>query len=287
MCLDHVSELSDTQKQSEDTRLEKRHLELENQLLKEELDKLRVAFHKYSSRLGALEHALPILLKKASKNDLDSDVMADIKEMLDDTRMLLDETQTEVKHITGMNLPLTKVIAIDGLFSYYADMCQSEQINFQLNVGGDIRQMIEHAIPRKALEDIIGVHVQNAINAVMMSDGSFRNILVYIGMSENSYALSVHDGGISFSPETLIKLGTQRVTTRADKGGSGIGFMTTFETMKECKASLVIKEKEPESAGFSKSVTIRFDGQHRYIIRTYRPEAYPKSERYEIERWTY
>lgn len=287
MYTDHTVEFSDVQKQLEYLQLKKQQLELENQGLKDESDKLRVAFHKYSSRLAALEHALHFLLKNVGDSGFDLYTMTETKDILDETKMLLSETQTEIKYITGVKLPLTKVTIIDGLFSYYAQMCQSMEIDFQLNVSGDILQMIAQAIPRKTLEDIIGVHVQNAINAVMMSDNSFRCILVYIGMSVNSYAISVHDSGIPFVLETLTKLGTQRVTTHADTGGSGIGFMTTFESMEEYKASLIIHEKEPISAGFSKSVTIRFDGQHRYIIETYRPEAFPKSERYEIESRAY
>jgi hypothetical protein len=80
----------------------------------------------------------------------------------------------------------------------------------------------------------------------------------------------------------LIRLGSAFVTTRADKGGSGIGFMTTFDTMRECGASLEINEKE--SSDYSKSVSVRFDGKSRYVIKTYRTCAFPSSDRYEVQR---
>lgn len=46
--------------------------------------------------------------------------------------------------------------------------------------------------------------------------------------------------------------------------------MTTFETMKECKASLIIEEYDSATTNYTKSVTIRFDGKNEYRIRSYR-----------------
>lgn len=54
--------------------------------------------------------------------------------------------------------------------------------------------------------------------------------------------MCIYDSGIEFELETLKKLGLERITTHKKTGGSGIGFMTTFETLKECKASLIIEE---------------------------------------------
>ena len=72
---------------------------------------------------------------------------------------------------------------------------------------------------------------------------------------------------------TLLKLGKEAITTHKDTGGSGIGFMTTFETMQECKASLIIEEKQPISNNdYTKSITIRFDGKNEYIIKSYRAD---------------
>ena len=46
--------------------------------------------------------------------------------------------------------------------------------------------------------------------------------------------------------------------------------MTTFETMKNCGASLIISEKVPNDRDYTKSVTIRFNGENRYMIESYR-----------------
>ena len=48
--------------------------------------------------------------------------------------------------------------------------------------------------------------------------------------------------------------------------------MTTFETLKECKGSLIIEEYNPETTSYTKSVTIKFDGKNKYKICSYRAE---------------
>ena len=84
-------------------------------------------------------------------------------------------------------------------------------------------------------------------------------------------SIQVLDTGIEFEIETLLKLGLERTTTHRDSGGTGIGFMTTFETLKECNASLVIEEYNNEK-DYKKSLNIIFDGKSEYNINSYRAE---------------
>ena len=77
---------------------------------------------------------------------------------------------------------------------------------------------------------------------------------------------------ITLKNKTLNSQGKEQVTTHKDEGGTGIGFMTTFETLKECKASLIIEEYNPETTNYTKAVIIRFDGKNEYKICSYRAE---------------
>ena len=95
-------------------------------------------------------------------------------------------------------------------------------------------------------------------------------------MQNENYCIDIYDNGVDFDVDTLSKLGLKRVTTHSDTGGSGIGFMTTFETLKKAYASLVITEFENKTP-FSKSVTFRFDGENAYIIHSYRSEELKKN----------
>jgi signal transduction histidine kinase len=257
-------------------------LKRDNMQLAKELDALRVVFHKNSSRLGAFEHCILSFIERENKNSHDVGVSEELRIMLEEIQKLTDEMQTSVKHIGEVKLPATKVKTLDNFFSYYSVMCRSQNIDFHLNISGSINHMIKHVINSEQLETIIGDHLKNAINAITMEDSLYRGILVFLGKTGDCYELAIYDSGIPFDTYTLTQLGAERITTRADKGGSGIGFMTTFDIIKKIGASLIINEKEPNATGYTKSVTIRFDGKDSYIIETYRPKEFSQSKRYEV-----
>ena len=138
--------------------------------------------------------------------------------------------------------------------------------------------MTENTIEQGKLETMIGDHLQDALIAVKAGENSIRSVMATIGEVGDCYEFSVYDSGIPFEVDTLVRIGTERVTTHADEGGSGVGFMKTFETMRECGASLIIRENR--GGVFSKSITISFDGENQYIIETFRPQDFPASDRY-------
>lgn len=81
----------------------------------------------------------------------------------------------------------------------------------------------------------------------------------------------IHDSGIEFEKETLEKLGKEPITTHKSEGGTGMGFMNTFDTLKKCKGSLIINEiGKPSKDNFTKIVMIRFDGKNEFRVISYR-----------------
>ena len=97
-----------------------------------------------------------------------------------------------------------------------------------------------------------------------------RRIKVVLDKEDNNYQIKFYDTGREFEIETLSKLGLKRTTTHKATGGSGIGFMTTFETLKQCKASLIIEEYSNQE--YTKAVIIKFDNKNEYRIHSYRAE---------------
>ena len=137
--------------------------------------------------------------------------------------------------------------------------------------------MINNKIPQSKLVTMIGDHLRDAIIAIDCSNNTFKSILAVLGENNGTYEFCVFDTGIEFEIETLLKLGLEPATTHKDTGGTGIGFMTTFETMKETKASLIINEMHAMGCtDYTKSVTIRFDGKNEYHIKSYRSEKIKK-----------
>ena len=101
-----------------------------------------------------------------------------------------------------------------------------------------------------------------------------------MGIADNCLEVNIQDSGIPFEAETLTNLGVKKSTTHADTGGSGIGYMTVFEILKECGASLTITEYAPENYSFTKAVKIRFDGKLGYAINSYRANELASCNQY-------
>lgn len=163
------------------------------------------------------------------------------------------------------------------MFKYMQSECDSKKIQFNLKINGNIYHMINNKIPQSRLVTLIGDHLRDAIIAIDFSNNTFKSILAVLGENKGVYEFCVFDTGIEFKIDTLLNLGLKPATTHKDSGGTGIGFMTTFETMKETKASLIIDEmREMSNTDYTKSVTIRFDGKNEYRIKSYRSDEIKK-----------
>jgi len=249
------------------------HREDEIRRLTMQSDTMRVANHKVIHRLTVLESSVCALIQVIQDNDISSKVREELSIVADDIKRLSQEYQKGIEQIK-VNIPLTttKIKMIDDMFKYFSKLFADNEIGFNLKVNGSILYMIEHIISQSQLETMIGDLLGNARVAVDAGDNSFRSIFVILGLVDNCYELSVLDSGIPFEPDTLMRLGKGYVTTNANHGGSGIGFMTTFETARGCRGSIIIREMTPHGADFTKSVTVRFDDKNDYIVQTPRAD---------------
>ena len=259
-------------------RRENDELRRELQRYKDNHETVRAANHNMMHRQAAIENHVIKLFERI--RDDHPEYNEELLAAISDIRIMSDEYIAEIDRVkVNIKLPSTNIQMIDNLFKFFAERFASNGIEFNLKVNGSIVHMTDTVIAQNNLEMIIGNHLQDALIAVNASERSIRSVLAMIGEVGDCYEFSVHDSGIPFGIDTLVRLGTERVTTHAD--GSGIGFMKTFEIMRECAAGLIISEKKPGSC-FSKTVTIRFDGKNQYIIKTYRPDDFPQNDRYII-----
>lgn len=235
--------------------------------IKAENLKLATAVHKYNSKFESLEHAMKRTLSLDSKTEFANEISVILKESEETLRNFAKEVEVNTN-----KLPLINIAGIDKMFKYMQEEAAKNNINFDLKINESINPLIENIIPKEKFEILIGDHLKDAIIAIKASKATYKSILVTLGLVEGIYEFSIYDTGIEFEIDTLLKLGEEQVTTHKNEGGSGIGFMTTFETLKECKASLVIEEYNPETTNYTKSVTIKFDGKNEYKICSYRAE---------------
>ncbi len=239
--------------------------------LSDEKYKISKLNHEFYNRQKALIHKVE---KITSMNTEIADELDLSKQINDLTKEYTDKAQ-EIKTLD--KLPTTGIVEIDDMFKYMQSECKSRNIQFNLKVNGNIYHMINNKIPQGRLVTLIGDHLRDAIIAIDFSNNTFKSILAVLGENNGVYEFCVFDTGIEFEIDTLLNLGLKPATTHKDSGGTGIGFMTTFETMKETKASLIIDEmREMSNTDYTKSVTIRFDGKNEYRIKSYRSDEIKK-----------
>lgn len=168
-------------------------------------------------------------------------------------------------------LPKTGIEIIDDMLSFLQQECSENNIDFDFQLNGNIYHMINTFIPKEDLEILLADHIKNSIIAINSSDNINRSILVRLGLIDNYYSLYVYDTGIEFEPHALSVLGKEPITTHSDTGGTGFGFMNTFDTLKKYNASLFINElNSPCSDNYTKSIVIRFDDRYEFKINSYR-----------------
>ena len=224
--------------------------------------------HKYSHRISAMEKAVTKLGTKLQANEEFAEEYGDI---LSSIKKLSKEYKEEVASvIKETKLPKTNIFSIDNLLEYMKQESEKDKIDFELNLDFDISEILETKIPQSKLETMIADHIRDAIIAINCSDNKKRKIKVVLDKEDNNYQIKFYDTGIEFEIETLSNLGLKRITTHKSAGGSGIGFMTTFETLKQCKASLIIEEYS--DLEYTKAVIIKFDNKNEYRIHSYRAE---------------
>ena len=232
--------------------------------LSEEKYKISKLNHEFYNRQKALIHKVEEIMNMNTEAAEELDLSKQINDL---TKEYTDKAK-EIKTLD--KLQSTGITEIDDMFKYM----QSE---FNLQINGNIYHMINNKIAQNKLVTMIGDHLRDAIIAIESSKNSFKSILAILGENNGLYEFCVFDTGIEFKIDTLLKLGLEPATTHKDSGGTGIGFMTTFETMSETKASLIINEMhEMNNTDYTKSITIRFDGKNEYRIKSYRSDEIKK-----------
>ena len=243
--------------------LNKNNKELETENI--EINKIN---HTLSHKQKALEHKInKFLMNTEIAKEITPVEEKDIKEKLED---ISKEVYKEKAIVT---LKKTEIPNIDNMLEFLQEECTKNKIEFELQILGNIFYMTNHYITKEDLEILIADHVKDAIIAVNHSDNEYRSILVRLGKIDNIYSLYIYDSGIEFEEETLNNLGKKPCTTHAEEGGSGLGFMNTFDTLRKYKASLTIKEiSKPTKENYTKIIIIKFDGLNEFTIDSYKKQ---------------
>ena len=246
--------------------LKNKNKEIE-ELEKENL-KLSKTNHSIAHKQKSLEYELKQLLLKNK--------IAEDNHIKDKIETISKEMQKET---TATELTKTNITEIDNMLKYMQSECIKNKIDFELRVNGNIHHMINKCIAKEELEILLADHIKNAIIAINHSENINKNILVRIGLIDGFYSLYIYDSGIEFEIKTLINLGIKPSTTHESDGGTGMGFMNTFETLRKHKASMIIHEYgKPSKDNFTKLIKIIFDNKNEYKLSSYRKKDIEKED---------
>lgn len=243
----------------------KEELENKNKEI-EELERENLNFSKTSHSIAHKQKALEYKLNQLMlKNEIADEI--DLKDRIHTISKEISERTTEIE------LSKTDIPEIDDMLKYMQSECIKNKIDFQLKINGNIHHMVNKYVSKEDLEILLADHIKNAITAINYSENINKSILVRLGNIDGIFSLYVYDSGIEFEKETLIKLGKKPVTTHADNGGTGMGFMNTFDTLNKYRASITIEEhNKPCKEDFTKLIKIEFDDKNEYKIVSYRYE---------------
>jgi len=168
------------------------------------------------------------------------------------------------------NMPSTKNLMIDGIIHHMMVKASEKGVTFKIAEISDLSGLTVETISLIKLYTLLTDLIENAIIAT--SESEYKHVLISVCSDNDVYEICVQDSGIPFTPETLMKLGVQRASTRLDRGGSGIGYITIFDILESCKAGLIITEYEPGESLFTKAITVRFAGESENVIKSYRAD---------------
>ena len=256
--------------------LEETKEELENK--KKEIAKLEkeiIGFSKISHSIVHKQKSLEHKLEELSMNNEIADE-TNLKERIKNLNKNIKKKQVIVLDKTG-------IVEIDDMLNYMQAECSKNKIDFQLQLNGNIHTMVNNYINKEKLEILLADHIKNAIIAIGYSKNVNKSILVRLGKLDGIYGLYIYDSGIEFEIETFLNLGKKPCTTHKDSGGTGMGFLNTFDTLKECKASFIIQEYgKPVKNNFTTALKFKFDNKQEFKIYSYRHEEIKKKDKENI-----
>ena len=244
--------LEKTQKDLADKTEEVKKLEAEN-----------LSFSEISHSIAHRQDSLKHKLEKLSKNTEFADEIS--------INAQIDNITKDLRKKTKIDLEKTGIEIVDDMLVCMQAKCVENNIDFQLQINGNIYHMTNNYIAKEDLEILLADHIKDAIIAINHCENINKSILVRIGKIDGIYGVYFYDSGIEFEFNTLLNLGKIPITTHKSEGGTGMGFMNTFKTLSKTKGSLEIEEiGKPSKSNFTKVLKFKFNNKNEYKIISYK-----------------
>ncbi len=254
--------------------LEKQQKEIDK--LTKDNDNLARVIHKDNKLVPAMGFSVKSFLE-SYENENSANIKAKATALIKQLEEITCERQgilENYRHTTKI-LPKTNVDGVDSIVLYMSQKSMAINIEFDLMINGDISFMAENIIDENQLTTLISDLIENAIIAIKPC--STRRILVNLGKNNEGYFIEVADSGIPFEIDTLVHLGTMKITTHKHEGGSGIGLSNAFDLFRQYNASFIIEEFINSDLSYTKKLIVSFNGKGQYIVKSPRAEQIKSS----------
>ena len=230
-------------------------LEHENSVLIVENEQLSKIVHRDNKLIPAMYDAVLRNLQGISTVTEKQALIDNLEKIMNERKGLVNEHQEQC---------FFRIRNLDNILRFMSGKALEKGVECEILITENISNMFTNYIPEGKLETVVADLMENAINATPPSG----KIKVSMIESEEKVLITIWDTGVPFEIITLSELGIKKSTTNSDTGGSGIGYMTIFEILREYNLSIIIAEYS--SGVFAKSISIKFDEQSKFILKSYR-----------------
>ena len=239
------------------------------QKLKDSNDHLAHLVHQDNKLIPAMESAVQHYLTDTTS--IPETQLAKGQALAQELQKLAEDRQGNLTSYQSLrDLPHTGHAGVDAMLSHMQERALAQNIEYKLQIAADFSTAIGNQISEADLVHLLSDLIENAIIATKTCE--HREIFISLGMPNGVPSIEVRDSGTPFSPSVYQDFGIEKHSTHLDDGGSGIGLMDIWTLKRKYAASLHIHEYAPETAPFTKRITLLFDRKNHYLIRTFRPQ---------------
>ena len=244
--------------------IEKQQKEIEK--LIDNNDQLAKIIHKDNKLIPAMAFSVKSFLESYDNNPAEikptaNALLKQLEDITAERQGILENYQYSSKII-----PKTNINGVDSIIVYMNQKSIKNNIDFNLTLNGDIKNVTDNVIEENQLTTLVSDLIENAFIAIRPCKS--RHILVNLGLNKDGYYIEVADSGIPFEIDTLVHLGTMKITTHKHEGGSGIGLSNAFDLFRQHNASFMVEEFATSDSGYTKKITVAFNNKCEYIVKT-------------------
>lgn len=231
--------------------------------------------------------SIAIRLKYLEDHAGESKELADeLQKLREDVEVLSREQAEEdrVNNLFHKTFNPSGIGVVDGILQNKLNEAANVGIDFDIIIRQPMNGLPQgHHISNLALSRLIGDLLNNAIYALENTEREDKSLFFCGGLlNEDVYEIALHDNADPFPAEVLRNLGERGNTSHPDAGGTGNGMPDILETVELAEASFCLEEYSPDEGLFTKSISIRFDGLNRRVIKTDRKEELGRIDQFFI-----